>query len=191
MPHEVSLLLPTNNGARHLIDAAVKTPKEFADAMLGLFLADPFLNMAIECERLAQANISWIVNLPSVEQQDVDFEQQLADVGLGFHREHNNLEIFKAAGFRIATVVADASSAKASALLHPDAIIILPRITDFAAGFPSLRQRRSTAQEISLSLDGTGWKGMLLGLGELSEMDHERQWPEALDGVICRPQILS
>lgn len=189
MPNEIGLLLPTNNGAKSLIDAIVTRPDICATAILGLFLADPFLNLPIELGRLAAANIRWITNLPSIGQQDTDFEQQLTDVGLDFSREHKNIKEIKTQGFNTAVVVTDMATAKTAASLEPEAIIVLPRIADFAAGFPSLRQRRSIVQEISFTLEAAGWRGILLGLGENTELDHERQWPEALDGLLCRPQI--
>lgn len=191
MPNEVSVLLPTNKGVKHLIDAVVERPDICANAMLGLFLADPFLNLPLVLAQLVNTKVRWITNLPSVEQQDTDFTQQLADVGLGFSREQKKLTEIKSYGYRIATVVADAASASSAAALEPEAMIILPRVADFAAGFPSLHQRRSTAQEISIALQSVGWNGLLLGLGKTTELDHERQWPEALDGLICRPKILA
>ncbi|MFC4272624.1 hypothetical protein GQF03_10785 [Sneathiella chungangensis] len=190
MPNEVSLLLPTNAGIKRLIDAVIDKAHLHPDGMLGLFLADPFLNLPLELARLADTKIRWATNLPSVGQQDTDFEQQLTDVGLDFSRELKKLSEIKSYGYRIAIVVADAASAKSAAALEPEAMIILPRIADFAAGFPSLRQRRSMALDISLALEATGWTGALLGLGEATELDHERQWPEPLDGLVCRPQIL-
>ena len=48
MPDEVSLLLPANEGPKRLIEAVVDDPKPYADAMLGLFLASPFLNVTLE-----------------------------------------------------------------------------------------------------------------------------------------------
>ena len=32
-----------------------------------------------------------------------------------------------------------------------------------------------------------GWSGPILGLAEPSDAEHEALWPEALDGLVCRP----
>ena len=158
--------------------------------MLGLFLAGPFLNMALEGGRLAGAGLGWIANLPSVEQQDEEFSQQLADVGLDRGRELACLAQFRAQGFRVAAVAADGPGAAAAAAIGAEALIILPRVADFAAGFPSLRQRGAAAQAVAEAAAGTGWSGLLLGLAEGSDADHETLWPDRLDGLVCRPRPL-
>ncbi len=190
MPAEVGLLLPTNEGPKRLIDAVVADPALCGDAMLGLFLAGPFLNMTLEGGRLAGAGLGWITNLPSVEQQDEEFSQQLADVGLDRDRELTCLARFRAQGFRIAAVVADGPGAAAAAAIGPEALIILPRVADFAAGFPSLRQRGAAAQAVAEAAAAAGWSGLLLGLAEGSDADHETLWPDRLDGLVCRPRPL-
>ena len=188
MPGEVGLLLPTNEGPKRLADAVVARPELCVDAMLGLFLAGPFLNVSLEGARLARAGVRWIANLPSVEQQDQEFSQQLADVGLDRGRELACLAQFRAQGFRVATVVADGPGAVAAAAIEPDVLIILPRVADFAAGFPSLRQRGAAAQAVAEAAAGAGWSGPLLGLAEGSDADHEALWPDRLDGLVCRPR---
>ena len=188
MPDEVGLLLPTSDGPKAMIDAVAAGGIGCGDAMLGLFLASPFLNVALEAPRLAQAGVGWIVNLPSVEQQDEDFAQQLADVGLDRDLELERLSRFRAEGFGIAVIVAGGPGATAAAACDPAAMIVLPRIADFAAGFPSLRQRGAAAQAVAEAARAAGWSGLLLGLGEVGEAGHEGLWPERLDGLVCRPQ---
>jgi hypothetical protein len=191
LPAEIGLLLPTNHGSGKLIDTIVSAPQIYSAAMLGLFLADPLLNLAREQHRLKEAGVHWITNLPSTEQQDVEFTQQLSDVGLDIDRERNMLGRLRDGGFRISGVVTDVPGAKAMAEITPDAIIILPRIADFAAGFPSLHQRGSVTQEISHALKDAEWSGALLCLGDKSELEHERQWPDAVDGLLCRPELVT
>ena len=188
MPREVGLLLPTTDGPKSLIDAVTADAARCDGAMLGLFLASPFLNLAVTGRRLRQAGVGWIANLPSVEQQDPEFSQQLADVGLDRGRELDCLAEFRAQGFKIAVVVADGAGASAALAIEPAAMIVLPRVADFAAGFPSLRQRGAAAREVAAAVRGAGWSGLLLGLAEASEADHEALWPEELDGLVCRPQ---
>ena len=187
LPEEVGLLLPNRDGLSAQLDALDSgTPKDgLADSALGLFLADPFIHLARVVPRLARGGVSWVANLPSVEQQDSEFSQQLSDVGLDGGLEVKRLEELKGAGFRVLAVVADADSARAAAAIGPEALIVLPRVGDFAAGFPSFRQRGAAAAAVR----ETGWRGPLLGLAEIGESAHETLWPEALDGVVCRPAV--
>ncbi|MDJ0942810.1 MAG: hypothetical protein QNJ30_05075 [Kiloniellales bacterium] len=188
MPSEVGLLLPNTDGPKRLIDAVVQDPALCGNAVLGLFLASPFLNLTLEAARLMRAGARWITNLPSVEQQDPEFSQQLADVGLDRGRELACLAQLRKQGFRIAAVVADGPGAAAAAAIEPEAMIILPRVADFAAGFPSLRQRGAAAQAVAEAAAGADWSGLLLGLAEGSDADHEALWPDRLDGLVCRPR---
>ncbi|MFZ0488015.1 MAG: hypothetical protein WAL83_13530 [Arenicellales bacterium] len=189
MPDEVGMLLPTNHGPTRLIDDVVADPTRCRDAMLGLFLANPFLNVTLEGARLRRAGVEWIVNLPSVAQQDDEFSSQLPDVGLDPDRERDSLARFRDQGFRITAVVADGRDAAAAAAIQPDAILVLPRVGHFAAGFPSLRQRSSAAQSVAEAVRAADWTGILLGLGESRELDSEGLWASHLDGLVCRPSI--
>ncbi|HSH43405.1 MAG TPA: phosphoenolpyruvate hydrolase family protein, partial [Arenicellales bacterium] len=163
MPDEVAMLLPTNPGPVALVDDLLKE-SGFPDGLiLGLLLASPFLNVKVESARLRRAGFTRIANLPSVVQHDEEFSQQLADVDLGFERELECLSRFRAQGFELTAVVADARTAAAAAAIDPEIIIVLPRVADFAAGFPSLRQRGSAVQSAAESARETGWSGTLLG----------------------------
>ena len=186
MPTEVSLLLPTNKGPTHLINQVTSEPGQCENKILGLFLANPFFNVKREGARLAQAGVRWIANLPSVEQQDREFSQQLADVALDQGRELNYLAQFRGQGFRIAAVVADKPGASAAAAISPEAIIVMPRVADFAAGFPSLLQRGTAAQAVADAVCDADWSGILLGLGDAREAESEELWPRQWDGLIYR-----
>lgn len=183
------MLLPTNHGPTRLIDDLAGNPARYPDAVLGLFLASPFLNVSLESARLRRAGVKWIANLPSVVQQDDEFSRQLPDVGLDPARERERLAGFRERGFHIAVVVADGRDATAAAAIEPDAMLVLPRVADFAAGFPSLRQRSSAAQAVAEAVRAAGWRGVLLGLGEPRELDSEGLWSSHLDGLVCRPVI--
>lgn len=187
MPDEVSILLPTNAGPTHLIERVIDTSPKQANVILGLFLASPFLNIKFESARLLKAGIQWVANLPSVAQQDVEFSQQLNDVELGFNRELDYLSQFRSQGFKTAAVVADARTASAAAATGCDAMIVLPRVSDFAAGFPSLRQRSTSARAVIEAAHAEGWSATVLGLGEARDADNEGLWPNGLDGLVCRP----
>lgn len=187
MPDEVGILLPTNCGPRLFVTNIEHAQPKLEDTILGLFLADPFFNVSREKKRLEQTGIEWITNLPSIEQQDVDFSSQLPDVGLGREREQNSLKNFRAAGFKIAAVVADGDGARDAISVGPGILIVMPRVIDFAAGFPSRRQRGAAAMEVRKVATEKKWTGHLLCLGDRSEVAHESLWPEAVDGLICRP----
>ena len=188
LPPEVGLLLPTNMGPRQLIDTVIGKPGLGDGSILGLFLADPLFNFSREKIRLREGGFTWVANLPSVEQQDTDFSQQLADVGLDRKREFDLLARFKSEGFRIAAIVADNVAAAAAIEIRADIMIVMPRVVDFAAGFPSLRQRGKVAQDVFETIDITGWSGLLLGLGDRTEIEHESQWPICVHGLLCRPE---
>jgi len=190
MPEEIGILLPTNAGPKRLIDAVADRSVPVDGAILGLFLASPFLNVESEGPRLARAGVRWVTNLPSVEQQDEEFSGQLSDVDLDHGRELQALAAFRAQGFRVAAVVAGATGAADAVGIDPDALIVLPRIADFAAGFPSLRQRGAAIQAVAEATTTAGWPGPVLGLGNAGEAEHERLWPDRLDGVICRPVLI-
>ena len=187
MPAEVGILLPTNAGPKRLIESVADGSTRANNAILGLFLASPFLNVDTEGPRLARSDVRWVTNLPSVEQQDEEFSRQLSDVDLDHGRELRSLAAFRAQGFQIAVVVAGGPGAAAAVSIDPDAVIVLPRIADFAAGFPSLRQRGAAIQAVAEVAAGAGWQGLVLGLGNAAEAEHERLWPDRLDGLVCRP----
>lgn len=192
LPDEVGLFLPTNEGPKELVEAlangAAAKGADLEGAGLGLFLASPFLNVPRAAAQLGRAGVTWIANIPSIEQQDEEFSQQLADVGLDRARELDCLAQFRAQGLRTAVVVADGAGAAAALTIAPDALLVLPRIADFAAGFPSLRQRGAAAGAVASVARGAGWTGVLLGLGDDREAEHEALWPDTVDGLLCRPR---
>ena len=188
LPTEIGLLLPNTAGAGGLVAAVAAAPDRLAGRALGLFLADPFLNVPGEVDGLRAAGVAWVANLPSVEQQDVDFAQQLEDVGLDFAREVDRLGQFRRAGFQVIAAVAGVPAATAVRPLAPQAVVVVPRVADFAAGFPSFRRRGALAREAKAALGD--WAGPLLGLATADEAAHETLWPDVLDGVLCRPQPL-
>ncbi|GJL83210.1 MAG: hypothetical protein DHS20C01_28440 [marine bacterium B5-7] len=190
MPAEVAILLPSNRGPEILIDHVIETTPLAADTMIGLFLANPLLNIQSAGKRLKHAKIKWVTNLPSVSQQDREFSGQLADVDLDHNRELSCLAQFKSFGFRIIAVVTDAEEAKAAVEINPDVIFVMPRVADFAAGFPSLRQRSSAAQAVAGSMHSHGWSGSLLGLGLENEIEHPSLWPGTINALVHLPSVV-
>lgn len=191
LPPEVAVLLPNTGGPAGLIAAAAGRPGLCAGRALGLFLADPFLNLGAERAGLRHAGVGCIANLPSVEQQDPEFAQQLEDVGLDFAREVDRLGQLRRGGFQLVVAVGGPAAAAAVAPLHPLAVVVVPRVADYAAGFPSFHRRGLAAQQVAAALAGGGWRGPLLGLATAGEAEHETLWPDVLDGVVCRPEPLA
>ncbi|MEM7171440.1 MAG: hypothetical protein AAF530_14810 [Pseudomonadota bacterium] len=188
LPPEVGLLLPSLPGARQLVNYISDRPLDLTQSIIGLFLADPFFAVAREKGVLDRANASWVTNLPSVAQQDPGFFHQLADVGLDQELELERLAALKDLGVRIAITVVDGPSTAKALALEPAALFVVPRVSDFAAGFPSLRQRGAAAQQVAEAAKGAGWEGPIVGLSGPSEAAYERQWPTVLSGVLCRPR---
>lgn len=184
---EIAMLLPTNASPRSLIKQIMT--KSYAGQMLGLFLADPFFQASRDIQQIAGSGINWVCNLPSTEQQDIEFSSKLAEVGLDTAREIHNLHKFRDHGFKIALTLADPKYAQAAAKLAPNLIFVLPRIADFSIGFPSLRQRNSAVKAVAEGMKKLGWQGPLLCLGEKTELDYPNQFSPAVDAILCRPQI--
>lgn len=189
LPEEVSLLLPVQPNPQALVENILAAPAVLEGAALGLFLANPFFSPPREAQRLAVAGLRWIANLPSVAQHDQEFAQQLSDVALDHARELAVLADFKAAGLRVLAIVSDTAEAQGAAALPADAVLVMPKSVDLAAGFPSLRQRGSAAQAIAAALHDSGWRGTLLGLATKSEAERPSLWPDAWDGLVCRPLV--
>ncbi len=193
LPGELALLLPAQADAKTLIERIVAEPHELAsqatgEPALGLFLANPFINPDLEAPRLIEAGARCIANLPSVAQHDEDFAQQLSDVQLDNEQELKVLARFKGHGLGVIAVVSDRAGASGAAAISADAVLVMPRTADFAAGFPSLRQRGSAAQTVASTLSKAGWRGPLLGLGDAGEAERPVLWPDVLDGIVCRPR---
>lgn len=188
MPDEIGLLLPNKDSLTATIQAVETAPTRLHEYALGLFLADPFLNLRLEIDRLKRLGLLWVTNLPSTEQQDPEFSQQLADVGLDCELEYDRLSDCNAAGLRVIAVVADARSARLAVAAGPSALVVIPRVADFAAGFPSFRQRGAAALMVRRAVAETAWRGPILALGDKTETEHAGIWPETLDGLVRRPE---
>lgn len=188
LPDEIGLLLPNKNSLAATLQAVESDPAILREHALGLFLADPFLNLRLEIDRLKQLGLRWVINLPSTEQQDPEFSRQLEDVGLDCGMEYDRLAVCHAAGLGVIAVVADARSARLAVAADPIALVVMPRVADFAAGFPSFRQRGAAALAVRRAVAETAWRGPILALGDKTETEHKGIWPETLDGLVRRPE---
>ncbi len=191
MPAELGILLPNVGGCGDLIAHVERVPEALTDAALGLFLADPLLNVSVTAQRLKSVGAGWIANLPSVAQHDPELLQMLEDVGLDHPLETARLSDLQGSGLSAIAVATGGGTAASIAAVDPAAIFILPRVRDFAAGFPSPRQRGAAVREAATAAHATGWKGPILALAASNEADHEVLWPDGCDGIVCRPQMLA
>ncbi|MAO92774.1 MAG: hypothetical protein CMM81_14700 [Rhodospirillales bacterium] len=190
LPPEVALLLPNQDGVRALIPALrTVTIKSNGPLGLGLFLADPFFVVDHRIDAIKQAGITWVTNLPSVTQYDDSIALQLSEVQFNLNRELERLASFKMAGFHIAVTVTDAAGSVEACRIDPEFLIVLPHVGDFGAGFPSFRQRGAAIDAIARATKEVQWTGGIYGLGTAIEAESESLWPDALDGLICRPQV--
>lgn len=185
-PPEVGLLLPAKREDKALLDRLSDLP-EPGVAAVGLFMADPFLNVARAAARLTEAGVGWVANFPSVDQQDPDFAQHLGDVGLDPARETDVLAALSGRGLSTLAVVCDPARAAALGAASPRAVLALPRVADFAAGMPSMRHRGALSDAIGAALRQTGWSGTVLTLGTRGEADSPAIWHDAVDGLLLRP----
>lgn len=189
LPAEVGLLLPNRNSqAAELALAEVVGRLTEPGVVLGLFLANPFLRIGPLVAACRAAGIDWVANLPSVSQQEPEFAQQLEDVGLDLGGELKRLDALRSAGLRIAAVATDADGACRVAEMGAECLIVMPRVSDFAVGFPSSRQRGAAIQDIRAALSEAAWHGPILGLGDETEASHPGLWPEGVDGLLVRPR---
>ncbi len=191
LPPEVGLLLPSGCGSRQLVENLSDRAFDLSDSVVGYFLADPFFAAERERFRLQRAKPLWICNLPTVAQQDPSFTRQLTDVGLDQDLELARLAALKELGFKVAVAVVDGPGAVQALAIGPEALFVLPRIGDFAAGFPSLRQRGAAAQQVAAAAEAVDWRRPIIGLADASEAAYEGQWPAPLSGLLCRPRVLN
>ena len=189
VPAEVGLLLPAGNGGGALTDLVSSDPVIAADQGVGLFMANPFLAVDREAARLQAAGVTWVANLPSTHQQDGEFRQQLEDVGLDWAREIECLSRFGALGLKRLAVLCDEAAAADVLAARPEAVVILPHVGDFAAGFPSMLRRGGSAQAVAQALRAEGWAGPVLVLGTDAEAASPTLWPHGVDGLLLRPAL--
>jgi len=189
VPMEVGLLLPAGKGRGMVTDTVVANAAAVEGEGVGLFMANPFLAVDREAPRLQAVGVNWVANLPSTHQQDADFRQQLQDVGLDWTRELTCLARFGALGLKRLILFCDEADCVEVAAAKPDAVAILPRVADFAAGFPSMLRRGGPAQAVAKRLRDAGWEGPVLVLGSEAEAASPTLWPPGVDGLLLRPVI--
>jgi predicted TIM-barrel enzyme len=107
-------------------------------AVAGLFLADPFLQMADIARQLSRLGIRTVSNLPTVQLIDGEAGRALERTGHGASSELDVLAAFKAKGFAVLAVACGREMLAACLKLSPDAVIVHP---GFAAAAPAARRK--------------------------------------------------
>lgn len=172
---EISMLLPTVSGAKQITEALTTSPQLFKNVVTGLLVTDPTINFERTVTGLKAANCQWIANLPSISLHEAEFKSYLNEVALGFSREIEILADFKTRDFKIMAVLADRSEAPLMAALNPEAVLIMPKVTDFLKGWPSLAMRENNEAALRKSLDQNGWTGSCFGYRAPDE--NSNGWP--------------
>lgn len=183
----VSLLLPGNSGTRDTINAICGAKAWDGDDALALFLANPFLNLKIDGMRLRQRGLRWIANLPTVDQHDDVFVQELREVNLGPQLEIQHLAQLKSQGFFIMAIVSTVTTTELALHIDPDAVLVIPQTEQFIDSFPSMQQRHSQIATIHEVLSRASWSGDLLFLGQHFESEDHARWPEPADAMVSCP----
>lgn len=187
LPVAVSLLLPGTPGTRETIDAVSRERQWDSSDALALFLANPFLNLKIDGLRLHDYGLRWIANLPTVDQHDEVFVQQLRDVNLSPQLEVKHLVQLKSCGFSIMATVSTMEATRLAAEIDPDAVLVVPQTDQFVDGFPDMQKRTTQMQQIQGVLKQASWSGALIFLGQQFESDDPSQWPELADAMLVCP----
>ena len=146
------MLLPTVPGAKRIAEALTTSPQIFDGAVTGLLVTDPAIKFERTIKSMKAANNRWVANLPTIGLHDAEFKSFLNEVALGVPAEIDILAKFKAHGIKIMAVLADFSEAKAMAKLNPDAVLIMPKVSDYLDGWPSLATRVENERTIRVSI---------------------------------------
>jgi hypothetical protein len=167
---EVSMLLPTTPGAQLVTNALLSSPHLFENAATGLLLSDPTINFERMVRHMKAAQTNWITNLPTIGLHDAEFKSYLNEVGVGLPKEFEILAKFKASGMKIIASLTDISEASALAKLNPNAVLVLPKASDYLDGWPSLEMRQRSEKAVRSALMQLGWNGLCLGYRAPSEV---------------------
>lgn len=185
LPFEVALLLPIQK----VSDPVPQNAANLSQIAAALFMANPLLNVATWSRHLLDRGVGWISNFPSVAQHEPLFRDHLSDVGLGPAQERELLSEFRAAGLRTLVCVSQDDDAQAAVSAGHDALLILPQVPAFEAGFPSVQHRQEQLLSIRSAIkDATT---PVLGLLQPAEAAMPTTWPNGMDAGMIRPTASS
>lgn len=181
LPYEVALLLPIQK-VRDPVPDNLSNPSTIAAA---LFLANPLINTQIWMRHLRDRDVGWVANFPTVTQHEQGFRDRLTDVGLGFEKELSLLSDFGDYGFRILACVTSAEDAAEALKSGCHALLVLPKVSAFEGGFPSVQNRQSQLLQIRSAITDTNVP--ILGLLQPAEAALTSTWPKGMEAGMVRP----
>lgn len=188
VPVEIGLMLPAKAG-REGLPTGPEIPNDENGGALGLFLSSPFLNLDRIIPRLQAASMRCVSNFPTVGFQDPEFARQLSDVGFDPGLELRKAKCLIEAGFDWLAVVADPAYAEVFLDAGPTAVLAMPNLRDFTAGFPSPRVRTELATTILNVAKSRNIDLPVLGYGQAEEAERSSLWPKGVAGLVVRPPV--
>lgn len=151
----------------------------------GIFLGNPLLQRRRILGDLQASGLSWVCNLPSVCQHDIDFITHLDEVDLGVENELTNLADCAASGFRCIASVATPEDARTALRLGFRTLFVLPKIRAHEGGFPSELSRTRAVAAIA-EVPGLD-DAVLLSQVKSSEIAAPVVWPAQVQAVVEQP----
>lgn len=186
VPVEIGLMLPAR-ADRDGLPVSPDIPRSVDNDALGFFLSNPFLNLEQVIPRLGAASVRWVSNFPTVGFQDPEFARQLSDVGFNPDLELGKATRLVDAGFDWLAVIADPEYTTAFLEAGPSAVLAMPRLHDYTAGFPSPRVRTELAATMVGTAKRMGIDVPVLGFGQAEEAERPSLWPKGVSGLVVRP----
>ncbi len=188
VPAEIALMLPARAGSETL-PTGLEIPRDLDDEALGIFLTNPFLNLDRLIQRFGSTSVKWFANYPTVGFQDQEFAPQLADVGFDPGLEVRAATRLIKAGFNWFAVVSDLAFVDDILQAKPAAVLAMPRLSDYTAGFPSPRVRTALVEQVLEAVKEKGLAIPVLGFGETEEGGRVSLWPQGAGGLVVRPSL--
>ncbi len=181
VPLEISLLLPGCQA-----DDSLQFPFDDGRSYsMGIFLANPTLNIQSLSKSMIKNGVSWISNFPTVMQHDAAFRMSLEEVNLGPNLELSRIQELTDTGINVLACVCEPDDAYGAVAAGAKALLVLPTTRAFAHGFPSAAKRQQQLRDIRDSLSNPEMP--LLGLITRSEADLPVTWPKYMDAAVVRP----
>jgi len=173
IPLEVAMLLPTMSSNEAILESVSNNYNICQTSCVGLFLTDHFLNFSSTVATLQKAGVKWVCNMPSIGLHDAEFKQYLSEVGMGIAKEVEMLSDLQQKGFNTLCIIASEQDVLEFVKISPNAICVMPQVSSFVSGFPSLHQRNLKETSILAKLDEARWIGQSFCYRQESESKDE------------------
>ena len=189
LPPELRLLLPIHQDSDVWRSELVNCIAPGDDTAVAVFMADPFLNVMAFAAAAQACGVRWVCNLPTTAQHDAEFLAQLMEVGLDHSKELGLLTRFRENGLKSIASVGSTDQAVFAHGSGADALLVLPQVQDYRAGFPSTLHRQTRVADIRAAIGPVDVP--ILSLVPLRERAHPALWPRNVDGVVVQPEVNS